>query len=925
MRVWLTIVATLIVASIYGQSTTYKITGKILAGKEKTPLEAATIHLEKIKDSAVVSYTISDKNGAFSIEGKTFQKELQLFVSFVGYQTYSKKINFSDKKTVQLGNIALQTEANLLDEVVIKSRAPVTVKKDTLEFNVKSFKTKKNANVEDLLKKLPGVEVDAEGKITVNGKPVNKILVNGKPFFGNDPTITTKNLTKDIIEKVQITDTKTKSEAFSGEKGDKDNKTINLTIKKENNKGWFGRISAGGGTDNLYETAAMVNRFNNDRRISVLAGANNTNSPGFSFGEIERMYGGGGSISFSSGGSFAVNGRSFGGGSGLTRSRNIGVTFADDFGKSIEMNGDYFHSGSNTQNKTTTNRENILPDRRYFSFSQTNSTSENDNHNIETDFDIEIDSTFLINVSPSFTFNKRSGRTENKEESRNENRVLTNASNSIFNNSSKANNFSNDIDITKRIGNRGSFLKFSIENQIDKTDGEELSTSKIEVFGTNPSVIDRNQQTKNDEDFNSFRTDITYRYPVISQKLFLDFRYAYRRDKRENVKSTFDFDPTTNTYSRFNSQLSSDFVYNNTRKTPSLRIVYNEKKWSARLQGGYVFRTIENEDKLRPNLNLKRDFEAFELRSNVNYRFSTKAFGYMGYNLNNRPPSLNQIQPFTNVTNPLNIIRGNPNLKPTNNHNFNLGFNQFNFQNGTQMFIFSSFGFARNQVVSKSNIDANLVRTTTYENVNGNYNASFGGSYGKRYKLDETRTLRVRLGTSFRANKNINFFNDVQYSSRTMSFTPNLRFTFTWKDVFRIEPRYSISFSKTDFSLSNFQNQNFTRHNVQIRTRTMVPKKLEWRNDIRYNYNPNIVDGFQKSSWFWNSTVSYSMFKDKGTLSLKAYDILNQNTNARRTATANYIQDSESTVLQRYFMLSFSWKFNTLGSRGRPRTFEMFH
>ena len=162
--------------------------------------------------------------------------------------------------------------------MVITSRAPITIKKDTLEFNVKSFKTKKDANVEDLLQQLPGVEVDDEGKITVNGKPVNKLLVNGKPFFGDDPTITTRNLSKEIIEKVQVTDTKTKSEAFTGEEGDTQNKTINLTIKEENNQGYFGRIAGGKGTEDLYEYASIVNRFRGDRRISILAGGNNTNS-----------------------------------------------------------------------------------------------------------------------------------------------------------------------------------------------------------------------------------------------------------------------------------------------------------------------------------------------------------------------------------------------------------------------------------------------------------------------------------------------------------------------------------------------------------------------------------------------------------------------------------------------------------------------
>ncbi len=209
-------------------------------------------------------------------------------MSYVGYRTYLKKM-LIDKEIIDLKRIALQLD-NQLGEVLVKSTAPITIKKDTLEFNVKSFKTKKDATVEDLLKQLPGVEVDDEGKITVNGKEVNKILVNGKPFFGNDPTITTKNLTKDIIEKIQVVDTKTKAEAFTGEVGDSENKTINLTIKEENNKGVFGRVSAGAGTDERYEFAGMVNLFDNDRRISVLAGGHNNNSPGFSLGELSTMF-----------------------------------------------------------------------------------------------------------------------------------------------------------------------------------------------------------------------------------------------------------------------------------------------------------------------------------------------------------------------------------------------------------------------------------------------------------------------------------------------------------------------------------------------------------------------------------------------------------------------------------------------------------
>ena len=246
----------------------FKVVGELFDSESKEELEAATVYLETLRDSTLVTYTITNSKGAFSLEGKTKLNRLRLSISFVGYGSFEKIIDINSEE-INLGSISLNVARASLDEVVLKSRAPIRFKKDTLEFNVSSFKTKKDATIEDLLRELPGVEVDEEGKIKVNGKEVNKILVNGKPFFGDDPTIATRNLTKEIIEKIQVTDTKTKSEAFSGEQGDAENKTINLTIKEENNKGVFGRAAVGGGTDERYEFAGLFNYFNKDRRLSL--------------------------------------------------------------------------------------------------------------------------------------------------------------------------------------------------------------------------------------------------------------------------------------------------------------------------------------------------------------------------------------------------------------------------------------------------------------------------------------------------------------------------------------------------------------------------------------------------------------------------------------------------------------------------------
>src|SRR5690606_25530202 len=265
---------------------TFEISGKVIETGTNTPLEAATVYVENSVDSTLVSYTISEADGEFLIKGNTAATNLNLFVSFTGYQVHKQNITLNDNRLLNTGPITMQVADNELDEIQLTGgRAPITIKRDTLEFNAASFATRPDANLEELMKKLPGGEVDTEGNITVNGKPVSRILVNGKEFFGNDSKIATKNLPKEIIDKIQVTDTRTRSEEFTGKAGNPDDKTINITIQEDKNKGYFARATAGGGTDERYELSGIGNYFKDKMRISVLASSNNINSSGFSFDE----------------------------------------------------------------------------------------------------------------------------------------------------------------------------------------------------------------------------------------------------------------------------------------------------------------------------------------------------------------------------------------------------------------------------------------------------------------------------------------------------------------------------------------------------------------------------------------------------------------------------------------------------------------
>ena len=396
----------------------------------------------------------------------------------------------------------------------------------------------------------------------------------------------------------------------------------------------------------------------------------------------------------------------------------------------------------------------------------------------------------------------------------------------------------------------------------------------------------------------------------------MDIRYSYNNNKQENKVSTYDYNDSTQDYTDFNTILSSDFEYINRTNTPSVRLSHRKDKVFTYFEARYVFRNLENQDFLRPNLSLARDFEAVEIRSSYRYRFSRKSSLRFGYNLSNNSPNLSQLQPFADVSDPLNTVIGNPNLEPTNNHRVYANFHSFDFQKGTGFFGNISANFRDNDVVTNSIVDENFVRTTTYANVDGGYNTNARASYSKSVKIDTVKTFKYRLALRADLSKNINFNNGEQYASKINALTPTLELTFDWKNVMQLIPSYNLLFTRRKFDLDRFEDEDFVQHTIGIRTTTTVPKKLEWRNDIRYNYNPNIAPGFQKSSWFWNTTLAYSILKDQGAISLKAFDLLNQNTNARRIATANYIQDSQSTVLNRYFMLSFSWKFNSMGPQG---------
>ncbi|MGH1383631.1 outer membrane beta-barrel protein [Kordia sp.] len=897
----------------------FEIKGNIVDKTGKTPLESATVYLQTIKDSTLITYTISDKNGRFELAGRTKQTEANLFVTFTGFKVYQQKITLN-KSVITLPEIGLELATDELDAVqLVAIKAPITVKKDTLEFNADSFKTRPDATVEDLIKKLPGVEVDSDGKIKVNGKEVNKILVNGKPFFGNDPNIATKNLTKEIVDKIQVTTTKTDAEEFTGKKGTSEEQTINIELKEDQNKGFFGRATVSGGTDERYAMSGIGNYFNDKQRISVLAGKNNINSSGFSFDEIYDMMGNaGGGISWSDNGSFNIGGQSFGGGQGITTSTNAGASFVDEYKDKTEVVADYFFSRADSENESKVERENILPDGNFFTNSRSTSLNKNDNHRVNANLEFEIDSTFKIIVKPNFQFSEGENFSSRSEESLEEDGTVINRGDSQNRTDSERRNFRSNIYVVKKFGAKGAYLSVGANGNFINNTSENFLNTTNEIFGTTPSTETRDQLTDSESKQNEISANIEYRIP-LKEKLFIDLGYRFANRRERSDRRVFDFDTGTNAYDDFNQSLSSDLKVNFQTHSPTIGVNYETDKLYLGVTTGLLFSELENEEFIQ-NTSVKSTFSDISVNSYMRYRIKQGMSVYINYNTRTQAPSAQQLQPVANVSNPLNITVGNPNLNREFAHDFYANFNNYDFKSKSGFFIWLNGGFTNDRIVPLSVTDENRIRTTTFTNVDGVYRINGGGSLSKTIKRDST-SLRFRVGLYGRVNKDQNFSNGVKFSTKRNTITPSARMTYNYKELLEIEPRYSLSFNTIRYSLDNLSNETFQNHNVGLKTTTFWPKKIVFGNDLRYTYRTNVAPGFERSALFWNMSLGLKILKDKGTIKLTAYDLLNQNINTRRSVTADFIQDSQSTVLQRYFMLGFTYKLNKVG--GNKTSFEM--
>ena len=895
---------------------TFNFKGKVLDEKTNLPIESATVYLSNVKDSTVIDYTITDKFGKFNFKIKKLDKPVYLKVSFVTYTDYKEELKAIEADK-DFGTIILKEAVNNLNEVVVKGQAPpIRIKKDTLEFNVSSFKVRPDANVETLLKQLPGVEIDAEGKITVNGKEVNQILVNGKPFFDKDGKVALQNLPSDIINKVQVTDTKTKKEEKTGAAASSNSASINLTIDENKNKGFFGKFMAGKGSDKRYESSTLLNYFKNKTKVSVLASSNNINSIGFSMDEVFDNMGGGrnSNIWMQDNGTFSINGRRYGSGSGITKSNMVGINYSDEWTKRTETSLSYFYSDANTKNTNRTNLINFLPSGNFTTNSNSSSIEDRYTHNVSSVFEFKIDSTMSIVLEPNFTKSNVKNGNLSTQTSFDATNALLNESTADNSSVNDNDNFTNTLSFTKSFKKKGKYLSLVFENENGTTTDKNYVKSNTIFYQGSVPDDNRNQFNNSKNRTANYRTEFEFTQP-ITDSLQVKLGLEYKNNKDNNNRNSFDYDNTTQDYSIANSLLTNEFNSLERTFSPSTGLVFTRNKFNIDVNMGTNIINFNNDaNYLNVNSTLNKNYLIPSIRAYGGYRFTKSRNIWFNYNYDYNLPSAKQLLPIEDLANPLNTFIGNSDLDLNKYHNFYFSYRDFDYATRSGYGTYMGGNFYDNQVVSSVSYDANRKRTTTYDNVAGTYNSWFGVYWNKSFKK-EAHKYRFEL----RANNNFGLskgFTDNQlYNAKTYTFSPRVSFTYDYGELLTINPSYNYSYNKTNYT--NYvvdKASNFT-HKFNLQVTSYWPKNWTFGNDFGYNYNSNIAGGFKKDFYLWNTSLSYSFFEKKLMAKVKVYDLLNQNQSATRTISATSIRDEENVVLKRYVMFSLTYKIEKFAGK----------
>ncbi|MBC7902071.1 MAG: TonB-dependent receptor [Gemmatimonadaceae bacterium] len=920
------------------QKTFYgSVKGSVMDTASKQSMQDATISLIDNKDSSSIAFTTVNKQGSFEIKDLE-TGSYRLLITFQGYQNFSKKFTISpDKPVADLGTINMDRQSTMLEEVIVE-RPPINIKKDTVEYNASSFKTKPNATVEDLLKKLPGVQVDREGNVKAQGENIQKVYVDGKEFFGTDPKLATKNLTADMVESVQVFDDMSDQAKFTRIDDGSRAKTMNIKLKKDKKNGYFGKLNAGIGTDSRYDGNLSFNRFNGSRQISVIAAVNNTNKQGFSFSDIISTMGGfgggmaggqagGGGGAMGGGGGMPGGGQmvatragglgsafGFGGGnSGITSSISSGVNYRDAWGKKIDVSGSYFYSRTkNVSDQDIFTETRFIDDSTTFTTRDRQSENINGNHRFNMRIEYRIDSMNSILYTPSLNLQHSEGYSNDTSFTNSVDgmeRYLALTGKTYNENNREGISLNNNLLYRRRLSKIGRTFTLGWSNTYNHSDGDGKNISPQILYKTDGTVLtDRLSQNYESNQITNANNNVissSYTEPLGNNKLF-EVNYAYTNNQNNSDKHTNNFNQGSGKYDIINAQQTNFFENSFVANRIGGNFRVQQKKYNYQLGASVQFSTLEsqvfNNGSVKDSA-VKKNYTNFTPNASFNYNPKMGTNLRFNYRGRTNQPSTTQLQNVLDVSNPQNIRTGNPELKQEFSHNLNLGYNTFKLLNFQFMAVNFNAGVTQNKIVNSLDSLSRGVQLTRPVNMNGAFNASAFFTYGK--------TTRKLKGGNFNATTFAIFNRDVSMLYKQKNSTANLILTQTVGINYNHKAldmgiNASLTYNNTSYRLQPDLNAQYYMQTYSADFSYTFLKSFIASTDFDYTINSGLSNGFNQNIPYWNGSLSWQVFKKKdGEIKLAVFDILNQNKSVTRMNGENYIQDTRSNVLKRYFMLSF--------------------
>jgi hypothetical protein len=881
-------------------------------------LPAATVVLMQQKDSVMTSFGVTDDAGHFFIK-KVDAGDYILQVSYLGYQTWYRAFSIRPENLkADLGKIQLIQASKLLNTVDIKAqRIPISLRKDTVEYNAAAFKTQPGSVVEDLLKKLPGVQVQSDGTIKAQGETVRNVLVEGKEFFGQDPKIATKNLPADAVDKVQLYNKKSDKAEFTGVEDGQHQKTINLKLKDDKKQGYFGNATGGYGSSDRFEGKFNLNRFAKNTQFFAIGMGNNTSQQGFSFDDYINFMGGLSNLMGGSGGgtggrvriSFNPQevGVPLGAGldNGFTRTWAGGLNFNQNIGSRMEISASYFYNNIRNQMNRTTDRQNLLGDQSFESFETEDRLSQNAGNRLNLTVKEKLDSMQNFIFRGRFNLNDAMLTSNGTSSSYDPGQRLQNTGSRVYN--SDGNSVSGNLELIyrRRFNRKGRSLvaDLTCQGSNDRRSGNLLAVNDFLLASPSFSQAFHQRQQYFDNADNYGGT-LSYTEP-LGRKQYLEGQVAHQNYANKTYKDFYDLYDTPTPGEIYNPQLSNHYRRGYQYDRGGLNYVINRPKFNLTAGAAIQQSRLDGTKEESSQAPITRTFNRILPGAFFNYDFKTGRNLNVEYTTSIREPSLEQLLPVVDNSDPLNTFSGNPNLKPEYAHNLIASFMNFDQFSMTSIFVNLSATYTKDQITNASTIDSLFRRNLTPVNVKQDVQFTGYTNFNTPIRFLKA-TFSLSLNTSF--DHGILFVNDVQNNTNRWTNGVEASIENRKKEKFDLTIGARLTQNITQYSISNTLNQSFVKQNYFTDLAVFPSKKWALNTGFSCTVYSKEAFGTQRIVPILKAGITrYILRNNKGQIKLAVSDILNRNIGINRTSQLNYLEEERIKSLGRYVMLSFSY------------------